>query len=91
MPELGRSHCYSLLQCSTLAFSPSGSDAYSPSNSFTTPFGSTVMSPMLEKGLALFDGGLESLSHAKAGWNCILQMLAFSFVSVLIINSVFSE
>ena len=48
-----------------------------------TPFGSTVMSPMEENGLAPFEGGSESSSRVKADWNCLLQMLAFSLESVL--------
>ena len=48
-----------------------------------TPFGSTVMSPMEENGLAPFEGGSESSSCEKADWNCLLQMLAFSLESVL--------
>ena len=70
----------------TLAFSPSGPEAlwtFSPSNSLATPFGSTVMSPMKENGLAPFEGGSESSSHVKADWNCLLQMWAFSSESVL--------
>ena len=58
---------------------------FSPSNSLATPFGSTVMSPMEENGLAPFEGGSESPSHVKADWNCLLQMSAFSFASVFII------
>ena len=56
---------------------------FSPSNSLATPFGSTVMSPMEENGLTPFEGGSESPSHAYADWNCLLQMSAFSFMSVL--------
>ena len=54
---------------STLAFSPSGPGAlctFSPSNSLATPFGSTVMSPMGENGLAPLEGGSESPSRVKA-------------------------
>ena len=71
---------------STLAFSPSGPEAlwtFSPSNSLTTLFGSTVMSPMEENGLPPFEGGSESSSRVMADWNCLLQMLAFSLESVL--------
>ena len=71
---------------STLAFSLSGPEAlwtFSPSNSLATPFGSTVMFPMEENGLAPFEGGSESSSHVKAVWNCLLQTLAFSLESVL--------
>ena len=56
---------------------------FSPSNSLATPFGSTVMSPMEENGLAPFEGGSESPLRVKADWNCRLQMSAFSFASVL--------
>ena len=52
-------------------------------NSLATPFGSTVMSPIEENGLAPFAGGSESSSRVKADWNCLLQMLAFSLESVL--------
>ena len=41
------------------------------------------MSHMEENGLAPFEGGSESSSRVKADWNCLLQMLAFSLVSVL--------
>ena len=41
------------------------------------------MSPMEENGLAPFEGGSESPSRVKADWNCLLQMSAFSFASVL--------
>ena len=71
---------------STLAFSLSRPEAlwtFSPSNSLATPFGSTVMSPMEENGLAPFKGGSESSVRVKADWNCLLQMLAFSLESVL--------
>ena len=56
---------------------------FSPSNSLATPFGSTVMSPMEENGLATFEGGSESPSRVKADWKCLLQMSAFYFASVL--------
>ena len=46
-----------------------------------TPFGSTVMSPMGENGLARLEGGSESSLRVKADWNCLLHILAFSFVS----------
>ena len=49
------------------------------------PFGSTVVSPIGESGLAPLKGGSESPSHVKADWNCLLHILAFSFTSVLII------
>ena len=45
---------------------------FSLSNSLMTPFGSTVMSPMEENGLAPFEGGSESPSRVKADWNCLL-------------------
>ena len=50
-----------------------------------TPFGSTVMSPMEENGLAPSEGGggSESSLRVKADWNCLLQMLAFSLEIVL--------
>ena len=51
---------------------------FSLSNSLVTPFGSTVMSPMEENGLAPFEGGSESPLRVKADWNCRLQMSAFS-------------
>ena len=76
-----------MLHClSTLAFSQSGPEAlwtFSSSNSLATPFGSTVMSPMEENGLAPFEGVSESSSRVKADWNYLLQMLAFSLESVL--------
>ena len=78
---------------STLAFSPSGPEALwtlSPSNSLATPYGSTVMSPMEENGLAPFEGGSESSSRVKADWNCLLHMLPFS-LRICLKNSVFSE
>ena len=50
---------------------------FSQSNSLVTPFGSTVMSPMEEDGLAPFGGGSELPSRVKADWNCLLQMSAF--------------
>ena len=56
-----------------------------------TPFGSTVMSPMEENKLAPFEGGLESPSRVKADWNCLLQMSAFSFASVLRIRFSLSD
>ena len=56
---------------------------FSASNSLATPFGSTVMSPMGENGLAPLEGGSESPSRVKANWNCLLHILAFSFISVL--------
>ena len=56
---------------------------FSPSNSLATPFGSTVMSPMEENGLATFEGGQGSLLRVKADWTCLLQISAFSFASVL--------
>ena len=65
--------------------SPSGQGALctlSPSNSLATPFWSTVIFPMEEKGLAPFEGGSESPSNVKADWNCRLQISAFSLVSV---------
>ena len=65
--------------------SPSGPGALctlSPSNSLATPFGSTVISPMEENGLAPFEGGSESSSRVKADWNCRLQISALSLVSV---------
>ena len=49
----------------SLAISPTGPEAlwtFSPSNSSATPFGSTVMSPMQENGLAPLEGGSESSS-----------------------------
>ena len=69
---------------STLSFSLSGREVlwtFSPSNSLATPFGSTVLSPMEENGLAPFQGGSESSSRVKADWNCLLQMLVFSLES----------
>ena len=39
---------------------------FSPPNSLATPFGSTVMSPMVENGLAPFEGGSESPWRVKA-------------------------
>ena len=56
-----------------------------------TPFGSTIMSPMEEKGLAPFEGGSESPLYVKADWNYLLQMLAFSFASVLKISFSLSD
>ena len=56
-------------------------------NSFATPFGSTLMSSIKENGLA----PSESASRVKAALNCLLQMLAFSFASVLRILSSLSE
>ena len=56
---------------------------FSLSNSLATPFGSTVMSPMEENGLAPFEGGSESPSRVKTDWNSRLQMPAFSFAAVL--------
>ena len=41
------------------------------------------MYPTEENGLDPFEGGSESPPRVKGGWNCLLQMLAFSFVSVL--------
>ena len=38
---------------------------------------------MMEDGLALSDSGSESALRVKADWNCFLQILALSFVSVL--------
>ena len=38
-----------------------------------------------ESGLASFKGRLESATHVKVAWNCLLQMLAFSFLTVLTI------
>ena len=55
----------------------------SPSNSLAAPFGSTVMSHVGENRQAPLEGGLESPSRVKADWNCLLHILAFSFVSVL--------
>ena len=49
----------------------------SPSNSLVTPFGSTVISPMEENGLAPFEGGSDFASRLKADWNCRLQISAF--------------
>ena len=37
---------------------------------------------MEENGLAPFEGGSESASRVKTDWNCRLQILAFSLVSV---------
>ena len=71
---------------STLAFRPSRPGAlwmFCPSNSLTTPFWSTVMSPMEENGLAPFEGVSESPLRVKADRNRLLQMSAFSFGSVL--------
>ena len=51
---------------STMAFSPSGPDAvctFSPSNSLDTPFGSAVISPMEENGLAPLKDRSESANH----------------------------
>ena len=79
---------------STRAFSPSGPGALctlSPTNSLATPFWSTVMFPMGENGLAPFEGGSESPSRVKADWNCLLHILAFSFVSGLRIPFSLSE
>ena len=82
---------------STLAFSLSGSSAlctFSPSNSLATPFGSTVMSPMGENGLAPLEGGSESPSRVKADWNGLLHIvyiLAFPFISVLRISFSLSD
>ena len=69
----------------TLALSPSGPGALcilSSSNSLATTFGSTVIYPMEENGLAPFEGWPESVSWVKADWNCWLQISAFSLVSV---------
>ena len=55
----------------------------SPSNSLAAPFGSTVMSHMGENRQAPLEGGSESPSRVRADWNCLLHILAFSFVSVL--------
>ena len=71
---------------STLAFR-----TFSPSNSLATLFGSTVMSPMEENGLAPFEGGSESFSRVKADWNCLLQVLVFSLESVLRIQFSLSD
>ena len=60
-------------------------------NSLATPFGSTVMSPMEENGLAPFESGSESPSRLKADWNCLLKMLAFFFASVLRIPFLLSD
>ena len=49
------------------------------------------MSPMEENGLAHFKGRSESPSRVKAYWNCLLQMSAFSFASVLRIPFSLSE
>ena len=51
------------------------------------PFGSTVVSPIGESGLAPLNGGggSESPSRVKPDWNCLLHILAFSFTSDLII------
>ena len=79
---------------STLAFSPSGAGAlctFSPSNSLATPFGSTVMSPIGENGLAPLEDGSESPSRVKADGNCLLHILAFSFISVLRISFSLSD
>ena len=43
----------------------------SSSNSLATPFGSAVMSPMGENGLAPLEGGSESPSPVKAELNCL--------------------
>ena len=40
-------------------------------------------SMMEENGLAPFDSGSESALRVKADYNCLLQILALSFVSVL--------
>ena len=50
--------------------------------SVATRFGSTVISPMEENGLAPFEGGSESASRVKADWNCWLEISAFSLESV---------
>ena len=66
------------------AFSPSMLGAlctFSMSNSLATPLRSTVMSPMGENGLAPLEGGLESPSRVKVDWNCLLHILAFSFIT----------
>ena len=49
------------------------------------------MFPMGENRLAPFEGGSESPSCVKADWNCLLNILAFSFVSVLRILFSLSE
>ena len=41
------------------------------------------MSSMEENGLAPFEGGSESPLLVKIDWNCLIYILAFSFVSVL--------
>ena len=38
---------------------------------------------MEENGQAPFEGGSELPSRVKTDWNCLLQLLAFPFVSVL--------
>ena len=83
MPILERSYCYTLF--STLAFSPSRPGAlctFSLSNSLVKYFGSTVMSPMGENGLAPLEGESESPLRVNADWNCILHILAFFFIYV---------
>ena len=64
----------------TLVFSPSGALCiFSPSNHF----GSTIMSPIGENGIAPLEGGSESRSRVEADLNCLLHILAFPFISVL--------
>ena len=78
---------------STLVFSPSGLGALctlSLSNRLASPFGSTVMSPTGENGLAPLEGGSESPSRVKADWNCLLHIMAFHLY-ICPKNSVFSE
>ena len=43
---------------------------------------STVMSSMVENGLATFEGRSESALRVKADLNCLLQMLALFFTTV---------
>ena len=62
------------MPCCRRIFNPSPSGpgtlcSFSPSNSLATPFGSTVMYPMGENGLAPLEGGSESPSRVKADWN----------------------
>ena len=48
-----------------------------------TTFRTTVLSSMEENRLAQFEGGSDSPLLVKIDWNCLIQFLAFSFVSVL--------
>ena len=48
-----------------------------------TAFRTTGLSSMEENRLAQFEGGSDSPLLVKIDWNCLIHILAFSFVSVL--------